>query len=83
MEQNALLGTPAGALGLLYLWSACGHWRPQTVTRAREGGRGAGVLIKHFWLSDMCCRLVLMTSWAGRHGPIQRDQVTRPMSHSQ
>lgn len=45
MEQNASLGTPAGALGLLHLRSPRRHWRLQTVTltRAKESGRGAGL----------------------------------------
>lgn len=44
VEQNASLGTPAGALGLLHLRYPRRHWHLQTVT-GREGGRGEGVLI--------------------------------------
>lgn len=39
-EQNAPLGTPAGALGLLRLRASCGHWRLQTVTGAQRGWQG-------------------------------------------
>lgn len=41
-EQNASLGTPAGALGCLRPRSPCGHWRLWTVTWAARvaGARG-------------------------------------------
>lgn len=84
VEQHAVLGTPAGALGLLHLQSPCRYWRLQSVTGLGgwQGLRDSCFPNTSAFRYVIACRPHVQPL-REVYGLIQRGQVTSPLSHSQ